>query len=114
MPTKEIPTFTYEEWMTEGKRRFGEKFDDWKFECSICGNIAAVGDYKPYKDKGADPNSATCECIGRYTGATDFAAHGKGPCNYALYGLFKLPGMVVEFPDGKKTNSFAFASGELA
>lgn len=106
------PTFTHEEWIEEGTRRFGACYEDWKFICPICKNIAAIGDYKQYKDKGATPQSATTECIGRYTG-TGMQAFGDDkkskPCNYALYGLFRLPGSVITMPDGEKIMSFAFA-----
>jgi hypothetical protein len=109
-PEKHIPTLTYDEWMAEGKRRFGENFHDWKFVCPVCENVAAIGDYKQYKHMGAEANSATCECIGRYQGADGFKPLGQGPCDYALYGLFSLPGMKVELADGKVINSFAFAN----
>lgn len=103
------PTMTREEWEAEGKRRFGPNFNKWKFVCPICSNVAAVEDYRPYKDQGADANSATCECIGRYQGARGFKAKGAGPCDYAAYGLFRIPGVVVEIGDGKKIIAFAFA-----
>lgn len=108
------PKMTHDEWMAEGKRRFGEVFGKWKFVCPICANVAAVEDYKPYKDKGATPDSAALECIGRYQGAGGFKPPAKGPCNYAAYGLFRIPGVVVETPDGKKTIIFAFAPEEVA
>ena len=103
------PVMTYDEWMAEGKRRFGDDFQTWRFKCPICANVATVGDYRQYKDQGADPNSATCECIGRYQGAHGFAKDGKGPCNYAAYGLFRIPGVIVETADKKKIIAFAFA-----
>jgi hypothetical protein len=103
------PVMTYDEWITEGKRLFGDDFQNWKFKCPICANVAAVSDYQKYKDQGANPNSATCECIGRYQGAHGFAKGGKGPCDYAAYGLFRIPGVVVETADGKKIIAFAFS-----
>lgn len=112
------PVMTHDEWLAEGKRRFGD-FDNWRFVCPICGNVAAVGDYKQFKDRGASPSSAAQECIGRYTG-TPFKAFGTSanergrPCDYALYGLFRFPGVVIEFPDGKKRFAFAFAEDEPA
>jgi hypothetical protein len=102
------PHFTYEEWMAEGERRFGKDFKMWKFKCPICENVATVSDYQQYADKGADPNSATCECIGRYQGAQDFKTPGSGPCNYAAYGLFRIPGVIVKM-NGKDVVAFAFA-----
>jgi hypothetical protein len=98
---------TKEEWLERGKVLFGEDFYEWRFVCPICGNVAAVKDYKPYKDKGAHANSATCECIGRYTGAQS-SFDGTKPCNYAGYGLFRLSPVIV-LDDGKEIHSFAFA-----
>jgi len=103
------PIMTYEEWMAEGRRRFGKEFKDWKFECPVCGNIATVSDYQKYADHGADPNSATCECIGRYQGIRGFQKKGEGPCDYASYGLFRIPGVIVKMEDGKDIIAFAFA-----
>lgn len=99
-----------DEWIGEGKRRFGD-FYNFRFVCPICGNIAAVSEYEPFKDKGATPNSATCECIGRYVGAGpafgDKISHK--PCDYAGYGLFRLSPIRVKMEDGKEIHSFAFA-----
>lgn len=110
------PQMTYAEWEEEGKRRFGEDIFKWKFQCPICKNVATVEDYKPFKDQGATPDSATCQCIGRFTGAKrkafgDPVTPGQ-PCDYALFGLFRLPGVIITFPDGHKKMSFAFAPTE--
>lgn len=115
------PQMTHAEWEAEGKRRFGEDIFKWKFQCPICKNVAAIEDYKAFKDQGATPDSATCQCIGRFTGAKRKAfgdrksppssATGQ-PCDYALFGLFRLPGVIITFPDGKKKMSFAFAPTE--
>lgn len=115
VPTVPTPIMTYEEWMAEGKKRFGSEFIDWKFVCPICGNVAALRDFKKFKDQGATPNSATQECIGRYLPkeqchrAFGSSTKERGrPCDYALYGLFRIPGVIVK-QDGKETMSFAFA-----
>ena len=108
-----IPQFTHEEWIAEGTRRFGDNYDAWRFVCPICGNIAAISEYRPFKGKGATRSSATTECIGRYTGAKMTIGDAKKdkPCDYALYGLFRLPGAVITMPDGDKVMAFAFAEG---
>ena len=111
---------TYDEWMAEGKRRFGEDFLNWRFECPICHHVVAVRDYQQYKDKGADPNSATCECIGRYIPgsrkAFENGGRKTGPCDYAGYGLFRLsPVHITDMPGaqpGKIMHCFAFADTE--
>ncbi len=109
-----IPQLTYDEWMAEGTRRFGNDFLDWRFVCPICGHVAAVRDYRPFKAQGATPDSATQECIGRYTGSGQRAFGADDltvglPCDYALYGLFRLPGVQVAMPDGTTNSAFAFA-----
>jgi hypothetical protein len=108
------PIMTHAEWEAEGKRRFGPDCFNWKFKCPICGNVAAVSDFHQYKDIGATPNSAVEVCIGRYT-RSKFKAFGSStaergaPCDYALFGLFRLPGVIVLMPDGEKRMAFAFA-----
>lgn len=107
------PVMTREEWVAEGKRRFGDDFRKWQFVCPLCGNVAAIGDYEQYSAKGADMNSATAECIGRYTGAGPLKKKGDpGPCDYAGYGLIRLSPVRVLSPGQpteKPTHSFAFA-----
>jgi hypothetical protein len=101
---------TYEAWREEGTRRFGADFEQWKFVCPVCAHVAKVADFKQFKDRGATPNSATAECIGRYTGAGEFKPPGTGPCNYAGYGFFRLsPVHVVRDDPNQPTHSFAFA-----
>ena len=117
------PVMTYEQWKAEGERRFGKNLFQWKFKCPVCGHVASPEDFRPYKDQGATPESACVECIGRYDGtnraafaAGDVEKKGfkkGGPCDYALYGLFRLPGVVVTgspyAKDGKPMMAFAFA-----
>lgn len=108
------PVMPYAEWHAEGTRRFGGDYFGWKFKCPICGNIASIGDFQKYKDAGATPDSGTQQCIGRFSGSK-YKAFGAStsergaPCDYALYGLFRLPGVVILMPDGVKRMAFAFA-----
>jgi hypothetical protein len=82
----------------------------FRFVCPICGNEAAVEDFRPYKDKGATSNSATCECIGRYAGAGPaFGDKRHKPCDYAGYGLFRLSPVRVKIESGEEIHCFAFA-----
>jgi hypothetical protein len=106
-------TMTKDEWLAEGKKRFGPDMKKWKFVCPGCGHIQAVEDFAQYKDSGATPESATRECIGRYSGGKSWFETPKkklkdGPCDYAGYGLFRISPVTVV--DGeKKIMSFAFA-----
>lgn len=101
-----------EEWKAEGKRRFGEDFMKWKFVCPMCGHVAAVEDFRQYKDQGAEPDSSYVECIGRYTGAPgpEKVKDASG-CNWAAYGLFGIPkgGVFVITGEDKGTHIFDFA-----
>ena len=71
--------FTKDEWLAEGAKLFGANFEDWKFKCPKCGNVAYG---KDFKDAGVNPNAMYCECIGRHV-------KGKG-CDWAAYGLFDI------------------------
>ena len=109
------PRMTYDEWMAEGQKRFGDDFDKWGFVCPVCTNVARIADFRPFKDQGATPDTAANQCIGRFNGSK-FKAFGSGgakergkPCDYALFGLFRLPGVIIAMPDGKERMAFAFA-----
>jgi hypothetical protein len=106
MSSPTVTNYTHAEWQAEGERRFGPDLMKWRFVCPICGNIASIEDFRPHK--GATPNSATCECIGRYTLFGDRKA-GEKPCNYAGYGLFRLSPVRVILATGKEIHCFAFA-----
>lgn len=76
---KESKIYTKEEWLAEGTRLFGCHYEDWKFKCPACGNVASGHEFKSL---GIEPNAMYCECIGRHT-------KGKG-CDWAAYGLFDI------------------------
>lgn len=106
---------TQQEWMDEGKSRFGEDFMNWKFQCPMCGHISSI---KDFKDAGAnDPNCAYQECIGRYTGKGSPKEGDSTGCNWAAYGLFGIPNgkgiIVTSDEDGTGTECFDFAEQEV-
>ena len=105
-----LRVMSHEEWLAEGKALFGEDFTKWRFECPCCHNVASVEDYRKFKDAGATMDSATSECIGRYTGGSKAFGDGPtiAPCDYAGYGLFRLSPLHVTKPDGKISHCFAF------
>jgi len=83
--------------------------------CPICGNVASPEDFRQYKDLGATPNSAYCECIGRYCKGRRAFPNKKAtvkPCDYAAYGLINLCKSAVILHDGCKTPVFEFAKEE--
>lgn len=104
-------TMTQQEWMEEGKKRFGEDYMDWKFVCPMCGHVASI---REFKEAGADsPNSAYQECIGRYTGKGSPKEGDTSGCNWVAYGLFGIPngkGITVIADDENGTECFEFAS----
>ena len=112
-----MKTITEAVWRAEAIRLFGADPFKWRFRCPVCGNVAAPEDFRAFADAGATPTSATNECVGRYLpkekrlGAFS-NEHGNPkitkPCDYAGYGLLLLSPVEVEFPDGTKTQSFAF------
>jgi hypothetical protein len=113
---KKVPRMTPEEWTAEGKRLFGDDYNAWKFKCPICGHVQSVGDFRQFKDQGGNMNSAYQQCIGRFMKDPVHRPFGetvkgepKQPCDYAIYGLFCFPAVVVVFPDGHETPAFAFA-----
>ena len=79
------PRMTLEEWNAEGIRRFGENQFLWQFVCPMCGNVQSAHDFRAYKDR------------------------AKSPCDYALFGLIRIPGVIVIHPDGHEQLAFAFA-----
>jgi hypothetical protein len=109
-----ITTLTFDEWTAQGTKLFGDDQFRWEFVCPICGHVQKVEDFRPYKDRGAKPNSAYQECLGRYTGAVGFKPKGQGPCDYAGYGLFCVSPIRVVMPDGAEVHAFAFAEPALA
>lgn len=107
MPAKGIVRMTKADWEARGTKLFGPDQLKWRFVCPACGNVAAVEDYKPFKAKGAQPDSATHNCIGRYDGHDAVPMGTAKPCNYTGYGLFNL--CPVWIMDGdKEIRCFAF------
>lgn len=110
-PTKGITVLTKEEWLARGKHLFGEDITKWRFVCPGCGHIQSVEDFRQYKERGAQPDSARKECIGRYYGGRSWAFGKAGsPCDYAGYGLMNI--CPVKVVDGKEEFwCFAFDGG---
>lgn len=106
---------TLEEWRAKAAELFGADHMKWKFVCPVCKHVASVEDWK---NAGASVNSAGFSCVGRWAGVNPETAkgdvgpngiEGKGPCNYAGGGLFKLNPVTVVDPDGHEMHCFAFA-----
>lgn len=93
-------------WEAEGKRRFGADHMAWPFVCPSCGHVATPMDWV----KIGAPQAIGFSCVGRWmkNAGEAFAAKGKGPCNYAGGGLFKLNPIEVKGIEGR-----FFAFGEV-
>jgi hypothetical protein len=85
------PCYTVEEWLAEGRKRFGPDYLKWRFVCPVCGHEQSLEDFKAV---GADPQRAYVECIGRAApelkqrDGLDAEPGTPGPCNWAAFGLF--------------------------
>lgn len=108
--------FTLLEWQAEAMRLFGSDERQWKFRCPICGNIQGPEDFAPFKDRGATPDTAAIECIGRFLPASerskafgDTPPEPGKPCDYAAFGLFRF-GDKVTFEGGHTITVFPFAA----
>jgi hypothetical protein len=104
--------YTFNEWKTEGKRRFGDDFKNWKFVCPNCGRVSSGNEFI---ENGAAFNDMYVTCIGRHNGKGDDTKkdkkHLENGCNWAAFGLFKTMGKgdIVINDDGSETDVFAFA-----
>lgn len=105
------------EWIAKGTALFGPDMLSWRFRCPCCGHVQTPEDFRPFEERGATPNSAVNECLGRYLpkeqrgGLSPDHANTKvkSPCDYAAYGLFRLAPFVVQFEDGTESHAFGFA-----
>ena len=106
--------YTLQEWLAEGKRRFGEDMRNWKFICPACGRINAGHEFK---EIGVEPNFMYSTCIGRHNSRgirgiehkSDTPAPEFG-CDWTANGLFgTLNGGCIVVADGKETPVFSFA-----
>lgn len=108
METTEKTRMTLAEWQAEGKRLFGPDGANWRFRCPMCGYVATC---REFVELGQDHQLAAQECIGRHmAGKSALRDSGKGPCDYAGYGLIKLSPVVIVTTDGKEHDCFAFAA----
>lgn len=109
MPSTMLAPMTLGEWMAEGARRFGGDQREWRFVCPCCKHVATP---REWHDAGATEGEIAYSCIGRHRDkARDAFKRGKGPCNYAGGGLFKLNPQPVDMGDGI-VYLFAFAEPE--
>ena len=111
-----LTKMTKEDWLKKGRELFGTDETKWRFICPGCHCVQSVEDFRQFKSQGADPGSAYCECLGRYTGGSSWTYDKQKEgtrCDYAAYGLFNIsPVTVIDEFTKKETSCFAFDEGE--
>jgi len=102
---------THEEWVEEGRRRFGDDPLSWRFVCPSCGRVASVAEWKA---AGAPEGEVAFCCVGRHVeGAKEAFAKGDNSrgCTYSGGGPFRLnPVSVIK--DGVLHEMFEFSMEE--
>lgn len=103
------------EWLDEGRKLFGNDktlWSTWRFKCPVCGHVQTPADFEAL---GIDPQKAYQECIGRHLksrasnlGSTPGKDGNKSPCDYAVYGLFRLGSLVIPEGGGAPVPVFPF------
>ena len=109
-----LTRMTKAEWLVKGKELFGEDMLKWRFVCPGCGCTQSIEDFRPFKEQGATPDSATCKCLGRYAGGSSWMNDKRKPgvrCDYTAYGLLNIAPLTVT-DGGKEIRCFAFDEGE--
>ena len=101
-----------QEWLEKGRKLFGDNMFEWKFRCPNCGNVQSAEDFRPYQDKGATPEDAYFNCIGRFLDMpVGTFGEGKSPCDYTSGGLLCISPVEVSM-EGKLFHVFEFAHAE--
>ena len=96
-----VKTYTIDEWMAEGKKRFGKDVKQWKFVCPQCKTVQTPQDLL---DAGVPKDQLDgfigFSCIGRFT-------KDKG-CDWTLGGLFHIHESSIVFPKENNRNRAVF------
>lgn len=95
-------TTTLEAWQNEMKERFPHGKDTVAFVCPRCKNVATIADFKA---AGLSENDAPQQCLFRST--------DRKRCDWAAYGLFRGPRIIVMPEDGREVPVFEFAPVQI-
>ncbi len=70
--------FTHKGWLKEGRMRFGDNTENWKFTCPLCGRKQSIMDFKKQGIRYGFAHVYFC-CISRFTNAAicDFTCAHK-------------------------------------
>jgi hypothetical protein len=95
-------TISQADWEAKGRELFGNDKAAWRFHCPACHDELSMAEarekYPELKGCGWSPGQ---ECIGRHTDKVD--------CDWAAYGLFRGPLIIVANDDGREVAMFDFA-----
>jgi hypothetical protein len=83
---------------------FGNDWKLWTFACPSCESVSTG---EQFEELGADPESASRECIGRYMPKNDDGSPERG-CDWTAYGLYSGP-WFVQSCGGVETGVFPLA-----
>ena len=110
-----VRRLTHAEWLAEGTALFGPNVEDWRWVCPVCAHVTSLADWRA---AGAGDGAFAFSCVGRWLPEAREAfargpgGRGKGPCNYAGGGLFKLNPVIVTLPNGAPHQVFEWAPKE--
>lgn len=112
----EIRRISQDDWLAEGKERFGDDPRKWPFICPNCKHVQTMNDFIELRELGifeGDPQVAYFSCIGRYDARIPNKNIGKigsdkSPCDYTLGGLFHFVKTLIIDGDGKEHRVFEF------
>lgn len=116
----------HDDWVAEGRERFGEDSTDWKYVCPSCGQVQSLRDFLA---AGTRPREASTvvgfACVGRAnlsTAARDLVVEFGEPtrgagCRYLSNGLFPISPVEVWYYQGQDLQtrpSFEWADPEAS
>lgn len=105
MPETAMIEQSAEEWRDEAIQRFGSLLQA-AFVCPNCGRRNTVEEFREFEDKGAIPDTAAKQCIGRFD--------PERGCDWAAFGLFRTlgKGRRVTVEGGDVIEVFDFAEAD--
>lgn len=111
-----VRRLSHAEWVAEGTALFGPAVADWRWVCPVCAYVTSIAEWR---DAGAPEGAYAFSCVGRWLPEAREAfargpgGRGKGPCNYAGGGLFKLNPVIVRLPNGEDHQVFEWATPDV-
>lgn len=101
------------EWYDQAEKRYGKNASAWRFRCPVCKTPQSVNEFPVLREH---TDMIAFSCVGRLLPKKRDALSkqkGRGPCNYAGGGLFRLNPIHIRFDDGTIHTAFDFADNPL-